>query len=357
MTTDELPIREIFVEHAVASIDGAELLTRVRRRRTRRRRGFVALTTVSLVLIASAVTFAVTRSGGTTAQRISPSGVLADAQTVNFHGVEISVPKSWRVVDADCDDPVDHIVTLDDGASCSDVLINNFPTNLTQVHFYDTTSSFGVAAASLATKEVSVSGQRGSEGEGTVPGAREPSKVLALPEAGVVIAVESSDLTTYGTLLNSARIVAIDENGCAAKVASLAAPAQPTTGSLVPRPPTSASICRYEGLRLAWSVALTTAQTTALAAMLEALPAGLSHPGAGSFEIESRCASEPARGFIIHLRGTDSPLPDVYVHISGCTTLSASNGAATTKIDAPLVDFLTSTAGYGSGFPDPRTLN
>jgi len=233
----------------------------------------------------------------------------------------------------------------------------------------------GQPVVRLATRSVTVGGYRGREGEGTGHSTAVANElggegfldrlgpvhyaVLVLPRPGVVLTVIAPRLATAERIVSTARVVMeADSNGCAARVSRLS-PAGPSLrrgslAQLVPDTPQAVSVCRYAYDWLNRSRKLTNASTSRLQSLLNALAPGVS---VGTMEeVPSDCRQDLHRGFIAQFTYASGPPVDVYIHIGGCAALSATNGSRTTQLDALLVNFLTDTMGYDSGFADPNDL-
>lgn len=191
---------------------------------------------------------------------------------------------------------------------------------------------------------------------GTARSARVPERitVLVIPDIGVSVSVQGPDTNSAARILDSAHVVTVDPLGCLVHRASLtpsgSSSHRGTSEFLVPGGPSQATICRYQDDRVVQSATLPTVRR--LVSILNALPSGVSQPGGGNFsEVPQACAEDTRRGFVVQFTYPNGAPLLVYVHISGCKTLYASNGTRTTKIDNSLIDFLTSAVGYDGGIP------
>lgn len=338
-----------------------------------RRRGWVG---ISLVAVAAAAAVALIAGGVAFLAPASPpaarpAGDAARAapvippgtQPVSFHGVDVFVPTAWKLNDTVCGTPIHDTVVLEDGSPVPACLISPPRTGLTVVRITAADTPMGrirATVATVATTAVTVDGHAARRGTGTPAGEQTPLSVLVVHDPGVVVSVESPDTTAAQAILDRVRVADVDVYGCRARVSTLtprSAETRPgTTGTLVPANPTGAVVCRYADNQLGFSTRLSPDATANLVSTLNGLPVGVSQPGPGTFEAAELCPEELRRGFVIQFTYPSGPPLDVYVHISGCRDLSASNGPRVTKINEPLVRELLSAVGYDSGFPDPREL-
>lgn len=348
-------VRKTLVAHENEGSDPARVLAGVRAGLLRRRRRDQALVGVLIAALAATtggVLFAIVHRSPS----VSPvTSIPPGTQPVSFHGVEIFVPAQWKLNNTDCGTPVADTVITPFAATPS-CFVSQRP-GLTVARLITLASQEGRQEARVATKPVTVDGHQGRRGTGEYFGKR--LAVLVLPDPGVVISVESVNMTKAGRILDSTRVVAVDWAGCTDHVEPLA-PKSPdkragTPSLLVPGTPENASICRYDDNWLSISVRLSQTQMDSLRNILNALPQGTSFPGNGT-ESADACAEDTHRGFIARFNYASGEPLLVYTHIGGCAGLTASNGSRTTKINEPLVTFLTDVAGYDSGFPNPQEL-
>jgi hypothetical protein len=117
------------------------------------------------------------------------------------------------------------------------------------------------------------------------------TSVLALPSPGVFIEVAGPNATLREEILDSVRVVAVDSNGCPAKVA----PAERSGGPPAISAPTTAVVCRYYGGWLALSATATAPRIDRMVSALDGLPpAGLAPPAS--------CIHLSTESFMVQLR-------------------------------------------------------
>lgn len=356
----EQVVRAALEEHAQAAPSANGLGDAVRLRLRRRRRVERSAATIGLVAAVAAATVVplelTTTNRNSVAVGATPtSAVPAGTQPVSFHGVEVFVPQAWTINDTRCGTAQHDTAIIEDDGSPTPTCATRQPPGLTVVRITDTNTPMGRARATVAQQPTTVDGKPARYGTGVPAGQQATLNVLVLQAPGVVISVESPDSAAARNILESARIVATDSFGCRAAVTTLVPSERGDqsagAGTLVAGHPTSASICRYSGDRLARSAAVQPSLIPGLVDMLNGLPTGVTQPSPGYSEDRAACASDAQRGFVIRFSYPTRPPAEIYVHIGGCDGLSASNGTRTTKIDAQLVTLLTTAVGYDSSIP------
>lgn len=356
-------VRDALAAHEQAAPGGAGLLDAVRQRRTRRRRrAWTGATIVTAAIVAVATLLTVSAHGGGQTSTVTapsqppdPSTIPPGAQAVSYRGIEVFVPAEWKLNDARCGTPESSTVLATGGPTLA--CDTGGPSGLTVVRLATTPDGF---VEGINTHPTTVDGQPARRGSG-IPtnGGATVKYVLILPGPGVVVSVESPNASTANHLLDAVRITPVDLNGCVDRVTTLVAPPRGRADAaavLVPGSPIRATVCSYSDFRVTDSAPVSASGLPQLIGTLNALPVGLSYPGPGFGGSPAVCTEDLRNGFIVHFSYATGPQLDVYVHIGDCTTLSASNGARTTKIDAALINTLLDVAGSIDGFADPSTL-
>ena len=327
--------------------------------RASRRRTALVLIAIGLILVSGFAGLTVGRHHSLRPPTTgSPPAIPHGMQPISFHGMQLFVPASWPKHNTDCGIPISDTAIIEIGFE-ETCYFSPHPRGLTVLRLTTSDTPEGRARAMVATDPVVVDGRPARRGVGVPPGEVTRLDVLVVPTVGVVASVEAPDLRISHRILDTARVVPIDSYGCTDKVTSLrpSAPSRRTGAEreLVPGDPSTAAICFYTGNWLGGSVRLSETQMRELGRTLNALPQGVSFPGSGSPDRPAECLADSQRGYIARFGFRSGPDLDVYIHISGCNGLSASNGPRTTKIDAHLVTLL-SIAGYDGSFPDPTKL-
>ena len=375
MNEMEDAIRDALKAHRYEEADGSRLLDQVHARLANRRRlgwlaAGVATAAATAGLIVAITVIAplgpdldpldarrLAASEPTTTSTPSPSPVPPGMQAVSFHGVEVLVPAEWTINTVRCSSPIADTVIIEDGAPQPACAYPQPPSGLTVVRLMPIESFNSQAWSELATESVTVSGHPASRGTGMSERSQTELAVLLLPGPGVAVTVESPDPAYADQVLDTVRAVAIDSVGCRDTLPTLVSqPDLSDADPLVPGSPASASICRYTGGSLYRSAAVPTTDVDDLVQILNALPLGVSTPGPGFFITPEACAEEPDRTFVIQLGYPDGSEVDVHVNLNGCKDIAATNGNRTTKLDAPLVDFLLGLVSYDGGFPKPDEM-
>jgi hypothetical protein len=277
-----------------------------------------------------------------------------ETRTVSYHGIEVVVPASFGLNASECGTPMADTVMIMEGASPA-CLVQQ-PPGLTVM--YLSPSSPDSELVALATEALTVGGQPARRGLSSPPQWREAT-VLWLPDPGVLVQIESPHPALVEELIAGIRITPVDSAGCVDHVDPLPPPPasdQPLGGQLVPGSPTSASICRYSANWLSRSEVLDPSERDSLVELFNALPAGTSKPGPGFFIVPEACLDEVGRGFLVQFGYADGDHVEVFVDITGCTDLFATNGVRVTKLNEAVVSFLMNRVGYDGGFPNPSEL-
>ena len=184
--------------------------------------------------------------------------------------------------------------------------------------------------------------------------------VLIAREVGAAVAIQSPSRATAERLMASVRVVKMDADGCPSAVNDLH-PAGPSalpgaSSDLVPGVPTRVAVCRYQNLWLAESTHDSGRALSTLVRTLNAMKPGTSRGGGyDAAKEQGVCTQETERGFLLSFSYPNGAREQVFVHISGCGVLSATNGSRSGQIDWPIVTALVDGVGYGA-FPDPREL-
>jgi hypothetical protein len=286
---------------------------------------------------------------------VSTTATPAGTQAVSLAGVEVFVPKAWKLNDEQCGTPM-HDTAINDNGRTLPACAPAQPRGLTVVRMDRLDTAFGTLRASVATTATTVDGQPARRGTGVPAQLLTPITALVLPQQGVVISVESPDQAAVQQILGSVRVVSVDANGCTTAMPSFAVGVQSEIVNSRLRVPTGAAtavICRYSASTLAQATPLTTTQRDTLAGILNALPTGVSHVKGDPAMVTSSCAAAAARGFVVQFGYPGRAGVRIFVRIEGCGPLFASDGTHTTKINEQLVETLAGISGYDGNPPGP----
>jgi hypothetical protein len=271
--------------------------------------------------------------------------------------LQIAVPTRWRLEDQRCGAAVADTVLYPD-LSTADCYLTS-PPRITVVTFFELDTAIRLGWDKAALRPLSDEGQKVSVG--WLAATRQWPRLLVLfaPEVGAAVSIESPNETTAERLMSSVRIVKVDADGCPSKVGDLHPAVHllyPVPSSdLVPGAPTGVALCRYEDFWLAESAHASGHAVSTLVAILNSLKSGSSHLPSDFHELPSECAQDAHRGFLLSFSYSNGARERVFVHISGCGVLSATNGSRSGQIDGPIVTALVDTVGYGA-FPSPSGL-
>lgn len=379
MTDLEQQLRDTLTEHGNDAPAASGLLTAVHQRRRQRHHrraqagaALTAATTVAALVTAgalvtghrqptAAVTHPTTPAASPTPTTTGPTaaaGAPAGTQAVSLAGVEVFVPKAWKLNDERCGTPIADTAINDNGRV---LLLCGMlqPRGLTVVHIERLNTSFGKLRASVATTATTVDGQPARRGTGVPAQLLTPITSLVLPKQEVVVSVESPDQAAIARILGSVRVVSVDTNGCATAMPSFAVSVHPEIIGFrlrVPSGANTAAVCRYSAGTLAQSTALTTAQGGTLAGILNALPVGVSHLQANASMAKATCAQSAARGFVVQFGYRGRAAVHISVRVEGCGPLFASDGTYTKKLSEQLIETLVGISGYDGYTPGPGQL-
>jgi hypothetical protein len=296
----------------------------IRRRAARRR---TALVGAAGVVAAATVSGAVLAGVGAGGGRARPAVAAATARATgvwNFHGLEVRVPRDWAVNAVECGSPVRDTVIVDQGpvAACASV----HPPVVQSVELANAPAG---AAAPAGSRAVVVDGRPGRLTSGRLPGGL-THETLVVPGLDVSVDVRTTTAGLAAQIIASARVTAVDGNGCASAVDTLRPGGPPqredSEAQLVPGRPTAAVLCHYTDGRLGHSTRLTDARLTALLPLVNGLRPGLKHSGSDTADW---CAAEARDGYVLRFSyATGRPL-EVFLRLTGCDRLGADNGART----------------------------
>jgi hypothetical protein len=284
-------------------------------------------------------------------------------RTISFHGVDVRIPRAWRIGAIECGTPMEDTAVLD--VSSVDLCLKRGPEQpVTVVWVARLGEGLRREAEVLATQSTMLDGTLVRRGSGPLPNGGTDAAVLLVPARDVAITVESPDSALATQILDTVRIRDADRNGCPARSAPRAAPPPPSVeaagATLVPGAPISVLECRYaDGWLEGSAPARTGAGLEGLVSLLNALPEGAveAPPGFdGSCPPSQQgCTQSAPRTFVLTFSyGDGSQLP-VDVRIAGPGDIQATNGLRSHRPSAELVFQLVERLGYDWGFPDPRS--
>ena len=214
MSDLETLLRDTLVSHGREAPPGHGLLASIRARESRRRhRTRLAAGSATVAVTATIITAAGLldskapnrpTAAGLTSAPVTPGAARVSLATspptpragstptrpVSFRGVQVEVPRAWKLNDLRCGTPVHSTAIIGAGPYqpyCSAIERQG----LTVVRIEAVASTFGQLRATVATHAMTVDGQPALRGTGAVPGLKTRVTALVLSRQGVVISVES----------------------------------------------------------------------------------------------------------------------------------------------------------------------
>jgi hypothetical protein len=266
-------------------------------------------------------------------------------RTESSLGVQIEVPSDWAVNDYGCNMSDRPSVVRAQGAVRMCLTLEQ-PTK--QVALIEAQSAAAkIAGEGLVKRQVSLAGVSAERSEARGKDGRYLGW-LHVASRGVTVTVKVLDPELRRRILDSAKLVSVDQNGCADQrpVAKRPDPRNTSPGSaLVPAAPSALSVCYYgEGARLQASARLDGARASELAAALNKAPAG-PNPDADP----KQClhpATPPPPDAVLLAAGATAPTT-VYVAFSGCVGRGLDNGARRAQVTASIVKLVMTPLGTG----------
>ena len=333
------------------AVPHAAILRKAGRRRVLRRTslgvGAIAVVGVALGVLTQAPRSVEFEPVGPTGEQATEGAAVGDGwENVSFHGMEISVPAAWTLNDTKCGEPRRDTVILPFQGGTPMCGTRHRP-GLTVAWFATTEGRSGQAWADVATEPTEVSGHPAFKGTGKARLAREPRTVLVVPGIDVVLSVTLGDKDLAERIIDSARVVDIDHNGCDTDVGRVAVSgANAPEDALVPAGPSSSSVCRYVDGAIARSVRLPGGVAAALARTMNALD-----PVAEQSARPGCQRTNPRRGFIVRFEYPDASTANVAAYLDDCR-LRVDNGVRSGRIDSVVLRALVDAAGYDAGLSE-----
>jgi hypothetical protein len=255
------------------------------------------------------------------------------------------VPASWRINDTDCNQ-TDAPSIVRAQVATNDCLTPE-PTSKEIVEIFGGEAVEGVQLPKdLERYDVSLGDEPAERGEGMTDDGRFAGW-LRVPRLNVVVEARVLEQDTLTRVLDSARVVDVDQNGCATAREDIRAK-PPATRTLVAIDTRALSVCYFGGsdvlLASSWLEGDAGAQL-----VTKLNEAG---PGANPDVPESQCARAedvpPADAMLI-AQGTQEPAI-VEVSFSGCTNRGLRNGRDTSRVSQDLLQAIMGPLHTGYGF-------
>ena len=261
------------------------------------------------------------------------------------HGLELAVPASWKINDTDCNQTDAPSIVRAQGAT--DACLTPEPTSKEIVEIFGGEAVEGVQLPKdLEPYDVSLDDEPAERGEGKTDDGRFAGW-LRVPRLNVVVEARVHEQGTLTRVLDSARVVDVDHNGCATAREDIHAK-PPATQTLVPIETRALSVCYFGGSDVL--LASSWLESDAAAQLVTKLnEAG---PGANPDVPESQCARTedvPPVDAMLIAQGTQDPAI-VEVSFAGCTNRGLRNGRDTSRVSQDLLQAIMDPLHTGYGF-------
>lgn len=313
---------------------------------------------VKSCLAVCVATLALTACAGahSAAPPVAPFAVQPDAQAmrlVDTHGIEVAVPRAWRLGDGMCGTPKGNTVLWNTDAipAC----LTGQPRGLSVVEFGGSVRR--LHGYRRDTTAVTIDGVLARRWDvGTVMGSHEIR--LDFARRNLSVTVLSPDRSLLRRILASVRPIRVDPNGCPTHPAetyrrgSRHSPLQP----FVPARPRRLVGCSYQRRWLDHSNLVGLGAAGRLAHALDAAPFGFSRAPRRTI-LPSICGST-WRGSSMTARFEywgRGPVT-VTAHLEGCARLGASNGRWGVRMRPWWVGLFVKDAGYFGAAVDPHNV-
>jgi hypothetical protein len=262
-------------------------------------------------------------------------------------GLELGVPASWRINDTDCNQ-TDAPSIVRAQVAVNDCLTPE-PTSKEIVEIYGGEAVGGAQLpGDLELYDVSLGDEPAERGEGMTDDGR-LAGWLRVPRLNVVVEARVHEQDTLTRVLDSARVVDVDHNGCATRLDGMRA-MPPATRTLVANDTRAFSVCLFGGSDVL--LASTWLEGDAAAQLVTELNDAA--PGANPDVPETQCARTegvPPVDAILIGQGTQARAV-VEVSFSGCTNRGLRNGRDTSRVSQELLQAIMGQLQTGYGYSE-----
>lgn len=352
-------VRATLLNHADDAPTPERLAESVRARRRRSRRTRQALTVVAVAAATAAavvIPLTLTASGHEGSKDVTaPKPKPPAEQVIGFHGIEITVPASWKMNDLRCGTPVADTVIRDTGGT--QLCLVPRPPNVNSVELLPNSSMVkSIRESTGITNAHGVHLLRGRAGSDIG---------IVVPAVGVIAFVHTITTSLADRIIDSIDITRVDSSGCKMREFQL----QPPFSATVLRGPynpyviypgaTSVAICHYEDNWLVSSAMATGTQLTNIVREANTARGGFAHARPADYA-ESICAEPASRGgeagsgYILLARNADGATQRLWAHIGSCGPLGITNGQRAGRLSLQLAQAIN--APLHSGFSIPGRL-
>ena len=316
---ETLAEREVLAPPADGLADAA--IARARSRRLRRHTlGAVIACVVAGLLAAGLVAVARQALGQKQSAGWSTIAVPGGWRVVSSRGLQVAVPADWPInADLSCGPQPAFSLTRDPGAQpvCRAAKPDARATQVTIEPASDYAErDDALKGRPTSTRQVSLAGAPAILFQGSYADGR-TALVLTVPGIDVQVAASGPDADVLERVLQTTRVVEVDDVGCSRDLPVRPAWDRPRPGPAVhPGAPTSVGVCLYEGTVLGASARLSGSQATALVTAMTA-----SRPGPDPDNARLCAAGLPeSTPLWLHLHYLDGTQQDVRVRFSGCVS-------------------------------------
>lgn len=339
-----------------AAADATPIARVAARRRRRQRLSVIALSAVIAVGSLAFVMVALTPRGSKEGPGGSgtPSSTQIPASTdqvIGFHGLEVTVPASWKINDTWCGTPQSDTVVRDQGATNSCLVPR--PPGISSLELLEGPGYWRPKMLSVRT----VTNPHGVELErGTISDRR--GVAVYVPAVHVLMFVDTVTDDETRAIIDSIQLADTDPNGCAMHEMQLDPPTsyQPQTSmqdTMIPGSPSAIAICHYIDHWLVSSATVTDQEMTDLVRLINGLPEGFAHAPPNTY-LPSECdepssaGGELGSGFVLWVHEPDAAPVPLWAHVGICGHLGITNGAREGQLTPPLAAALNGPlhAGY-----------
>ncbi|KYF52789.1 hypothetical protein BE08_02315, partial [Sorangium cellulosum] len=264
-------------------------------------------------------------------------------------GLQIEVPADWAVNDHGCNMSARPTVVRAQGPQ-RECLTPEPPTKQVAIIGHDAPDDV-LKGPAFTRRGVSLGGVSAERTEGRGADGRHLGW-LRIPSRRLMVSVRTHDAEIARRILDSARLVSVDHNGCPARRPPEKRPAatHPTARStMAPGNPSSISICYYgaNADTLLTSARLSGREAAALAAALNSAAPG---PNPDADPKECALPPSPPPADAVLLAEDAAGRGAIHVAFSGCTGRGLDNGALRARVNLAIIERIMVPLGTGFAF-------
>lgn len=279
-----------------------------------------------------------------------PRPIPAGMQAVDYHGVEVLVPASWKLEDFGPCGPHPQSNTVhvhrpgDDGSFLACGRTSPPEASLYVVRMTMTDEPEPSHRPNAAQRSLSVDGHPALESL-LRPRYGPVQHLIRIPDRQVEVSIEGPDPARVRQLIDDIRVIDVDQQGCATR-ANLT-----PTGQLLTEQPTGAVLCSYDRGWSESSKILDADEAQALVRALEQVPTGFSLDKSSRQSRQTTCALERQRGLLLRVNYGNQLQITLVARLAGCGNLGVSDDRSSRRIDTGLAISLKALIRYpGAAF-------